>query len=909
MLQLKNLELPKKLVTFTDLQSNVEYALKARILSMSNYSGYPIASNVTGRLQKQFDFSSVKNLLESAVRNRNLVKFAGDVLNLVPIASMQKYQMSRADVGAFITNHAAAHGMTELSTEEKDFVSYLMTSSESMASHWLLEHSSSPESNLHLKFANMYSELLMALGTDHVAEISCYDADSDKISTLLDTPRGSLLSADISKKKNDKKKGEKIDDSELRHMITVEVLSTMRILDHFHALFMSMEPWHMFISPRTTAETNTNVARAGSLQLMAGYMHSLLLYPYHLKAEMFLGLYEKVQKWLVPLPAMPAHLKTQYDETIRHTDTLGAVADAHEVINANDFESDDVINSSLVNFYREQIGLLGMGKIDTEAVLAAAKAVGFSLNDLKTLGDPQYQNTLLAQPIRQLTIIPSVIQALMVADVMENFVMNCSSSIAGLSSRFHSPVVLDKLKTIAFKVHVTFLPKLTPVLDPKQVSENVMDGGKLSFAAHLPGATRSYDLHIQRDLINTVFTPGRAIEKFNTQFIINEDIRSGLEKLLPRFTQTLMPESLHSGFHSISREAIIGSVESRRSLFENLTGMSYPLMARAVVSNLFLMDFATTMSSFCFVFESPGQVGVGDIYKIQANRSGPSDYSLVQGYGSPFGTSYEGLMSMQNDLKPEDYLPIAPGVAIVLLKTIPALTFNLKVEEDFINQHPYPYFASNGDSFAVTDFVYAKPLVNFALMPAPASKYHPAKFFLDKNYVYANQQVYIEVNLNQIATPAKRHDGFNAPFTKRNWSFEKYQYFAEYVTPGDYGPAGVATSLHEGDSAASTEAKRVSDMVKAAEEKMKAMDVDKPQDKIVDADPSLVKESQIKELNTTTTTHQKAETSKEDSEAKKKDAEKKKLIEDEAANKAADSKGDKADDETEDDKDKDKENK
>lgn len=852
MIQLKNLELPSSLVTFTDMKVNVEYALRARILSMSNYSGYPLASNVTGRLQRLFDFSSMESILKSCITNRNMVKFAGDVLALVPIMRTDKYQMSRADVGAFITNHAAAHGMSQLSTEDIDFISYLMTSSESMVSNWVLEHTDSPDANLHLLFAKLYGELLTSLGTDRVETIHCYDADSDKITTLQETPRGSMLAAEMTKRKvKTKIKGTEVsqeETNELQYMITVEVLASMRMLDHLHSLFMSIEPWHIFISPRTTADTNTNQTRSKSLQLMAGYLHSVMLYPYHLKAEMFLGLYDKVQKWLIPLPEMPVHLKEQYDLTIRNTDTLGAMVDAHSVLGINDFERSDVINSNINNFFREQIGLLGLTNIDNLALAEAAKVVNFNLNDLKTLGEPQYQSTLLAQPVKQLTIVPSVAQALMVADVMENFVMNCSSSIAGLSSRFHTPEVLDKLKTLAFRVEVTYLPKISPTLNPQQSSPNNMIKGKLMYSSHLPANTRSYDLHIQRELINSIFTPNSSMNNFNTKYIINDEVRESLQKLIPKFGHTLMPESLHSGSHSYSRTAILASVETRKSLIEQLTDISYPLFTRAVVSNLFLMDLATVFSSFALIYTIPGQVGVGDIYKIKTNGAGMDGQSFQQihGYGSPYGTDYKGLADIQGTIAASDYLPIAPGVAMVLLSKIPSVTMNLKIEADFINQHPYPYFSANGETIEVGDLVMAKPMTNFALMPAPLNAYSPAKFFLDRNYVFQNQQVYIEVNLNQIATPSSSSDGFNAPFQVRSWGYEKYSYFAQYITPGTYGPVGVATSVHDETTSAGSEAKRISDMVKQAEEKMAAMDVNKPTDIIANASPNLVKESDVK---------------------------------------------------------------
>lgn len=278
MIQLKNLEQPPKMVMFTDLAVNLEYALKSRILSMTNYSGYPQASNVTGRLQKQFDFSNIKSMLHSTIKNRNLVKFAGDVLALVPIANMQKYQMSRADVGAFVTNHAAAHGMHALTTEEKDFISYLMTSSESMASNWILEYSDAPDANLHLKFANLYTELLSLLDTTRVEAVWTYDAGQDVLATLLSTPKGLLISTDFDARKK-ANKDKTVDDSELRYMINIEILSLMRIVDHYHSLFMSIDPWHIFLSPRTNENTGLNTQRASSLVLMAGYLHSLLIYP------------------------------------------------------------------------------------------------------------------------------------------------------------------------------------------------------------------------------------------------------------------------------------------------------------------------------------------------------------------------------------------------------------------------------------------------------------------------------------------------------------------------------------------------------------------------------------------------------------------------------------------------------
>lgn len=848
MIQLQNLNLPDKLVTFRHMKHSLMHSLKCRLLSLSNMSGYPIASNVTGRLQRHFDFSSMQSLLSTSMKVRDLVKFSGDVLELIPIVQMHRYQLSRVDVGAFITNHAAAHGMESMSTEETDFVSYLMTSSESLSSNWLLEHSDSSDSNLHLKMAKLYQSLIDALSTTDMSMIKAYDADNDKVVTLADTTRGAELKSDIESKLKAKKITADYATAAYSHFICIEVVAQMRILDHMHSLFMSMAPWSLFLTPRTTAEPNTNVTRAQSLRLMAGYLHSLLLYPYHLKAELFLGLYDRIQTWLLPLPSMPSHLREQYDLTIRHTDALGAQEDAQAILTSQDFSSSEITRGSITNFFREQLRLVGLDGIDAEAATAVSKTTGFKLSDLATLGKPEYQAALLAQPIKQLTIVPSVTKALMVAEVMEQFVQMATSSIAGLSSRYHAPKVLEKLKAVNFRVPITILPSLLPTINPKEVTDGTMDMGKLHYTTNIAASTRDYDLHIQRRLVNTVFTPDQAIAQFRPKVLVNESTRLNLIKLLPKYSQMLAPSVMFPGSSSVSRDAISESTEMRRTLIETLTGMSYRLFSNACVSELYLKDLATAMSSWCLLFATDS-VGGMDIYtNTDVTKTNVGDYKLVSGYGHPWGSTYKGLLDTQGTLKPEDYLPIAPGVAICLLKKVPLPTFNLTVEPNFINQHPYNFFACNSETEVVGDFVYSKPMVHLALMPPPNSAYSPAKFFLNRNYVFMNQQLYIEVNLNQIAVPAKHNDGFDSKLVKHNWSFEKYQFFADYVTGPQYGPADIATSLHSDATEASAAAAKVSDMVKAAEKKMQEMDENKPEQNVIHASDSPVKAGDLKAL-------------------------------------------------------------
>lgn len=122
MQKLSQNRLPGHVGAFVNLGQILDLAITQRATFAMNKSGYPVASHAVARMQQQLDLTSIKTLLEGILKLRNLCRFAANVLDTIPLAKVDKFQLVRTELIAYIGENAASHGVSNLNETEKDFV-------------------------------------------------------------------------------------------------------------------------------------------------------------------------------------------------------------------------------------------------------------------------------------------------------------------------------------------------------------------------------------------------------------------------------------------------------------------------------------------------------------------------------------------------------------------------------------------------------------------------------------------------------------------------------------------------------------------------------------------------------------------------------------------------------------------
>lgn len=224
---LSNKALPPQLSTFVSAQRILSQAIVARGVMVGQMSGYPVPSHVVARVRGMIDLSSLKAMKEGIMRLRDLTRLASDVLFSISLAKMDRFQMIRSELMAYISENAGAYGQDNLTDSEKEFVAYLITSSESAEASWILDYETE-DKNLMRSMYRLYHSLMPTTpvtfqeGSENISpsltlgpDDFIFDPDSQEIVSLTSSGRFAKLISESVKLagsvKNAKKRGVVID--------------------------------------------------------------------------------------------------------------------------------------------------------------------------------------------------------------------------------------------------------------------------------------------------------------------------------------------------------------------------------------------------------------------------------------------------------------------------------------------------------------------------------------------------------------------------------------------------------------------------------------------------------------------------------------------------------------------------
>lgn len=854
MKKVNSLGLPKQLAVFVNTDGLTNAAITVRIAMLTSMSGYPLANHVVGRIQRLIKLGSIKELLESLVSLRDLSRLAADILNTMLIHKVDRNQLIKTEVISYVAANAENYGMRDLTEAQREFVAYLITSSESHDTSWVLDMAGTSSDNLFCRISDLYRTLAsdpsITFGANSDVSIAgsavVYNPSSGKIVSLAELPAAKAIISHYKTSVKSVTKPETLAlyqvkaNSHLLHLHNINNLSMLRIVDHVHALLTNVDIWKAFISPRKNSDVAGNVERVASLSLMSSFFHSILMYPHLFNIELFKSTYDRIQEWLIPFPPLPAHIIAAYDDIVKKHDVLGVATDVRAVLDAIVVDRDDNLESRITGFLEEftvpfhlSVTLAKVNKVLDETLTP------ITFETLKQLKDPKYTYLLMAHPVDSFDMATDITTAVISSNVVTARLMEATSGIVPGIPRFYAPAVLTALETLNARVAY-------PIVTQAQFSDHIttstsacISDGVVRWSPLTPLACFDYQFHVRRELMYEVFKAQDVVaaSKFMPTHIINHDLAKHLRTILGHQWSSLMPSSMCYSDQYYTQKMLKSDPEAVRRLLETLSSMPYDLITRTIGNQFNREIWATFMSSFALLYVLPASTDIASITSDKGN--GALATYLVTGYGNPYGSNYIELASKQPALEPDELVELYPQIYIRMLKVIPLPSEKMSVSSNFYMQHPYYYYPANSKTIKVEKWVVTDGLMHMSMAPIIGKQTKPKGLF-DKRYAYANDVLMIQMELNyNIKKDTITESDFHAPATIHSWPFDRYKQYIEWKRQTVYGV--VASTASE----ISTESTIVKETLKKIESSETAAEADSSIARVEEAKPNLIQSSQV----------------------------------------------------------------
>lgn len=794
MKQLAQQALPTSLGGFRPATSLLTTAINQRTAMMVQLSGYPVASHVVDHIQRSFKFDTVKDLLESIITLRNLVRLAADVLSTIPLANVSKQQLNRKEISDYIAANASSLGASSVSVTSNakllDLVAYMITSSETPAQSWLLDMSDTAADNKFVAIHKLYESIAAgSTGSDFV-----YNPESDTVVTLGDLRRFKDLSA---RSKTADQKAEY--NSVMENQKTLVRLAHVRLVDHVFSLVNDVHVWEHFISVRKSPDPAQNDLRAQGLKVFASYLHSLLMYFHIWSVETFMATYRRLEEWVTTFPSIPAHIIDQYNNIVRKHDVLGAQVDAAAVLAAFDQDKNNPLHSAIRILPTDFVDAFGLKKVLAAVTTAAAATAApiSAVQNLNELTNANYTHLLLATPVASFNLISDISEHLMMQGAVAQEINHASAGVLIGLSRYYSDELINQMKRIGLRIPFNYVGKVPHVTYVKETTNAAIEGGSLDITYQAPAASYDYQQYVRETLAYKIF-PGShaAIQDYYPKFLTHRDEAKRLRTILGTEWKSLYPSWLTNGSQAYTTAMLRAEPESVKLLLEMISGQPFDLIKRTITNPYMRENWATILSSFATLYVVPAETKLEDILTDEGKLTAVA----VTGHGKPYGVEYPALTALQGAATADDFVKVSDFVYLRIHKLIPAPSRHLAIERDFHLSHRRYYFSGNDDAqtlVAVKKWVFDEGLLHQALVPYKKLADRPLAL-LDKRYAYSNDYMLLQLDLRYDATSAlMSYERINVAPSVREWKQDKFIYFITHNTFGAYCAAAEGASAVE----------------------------------------------------------------------------------------------------------------
>lgn len=751
----------------TKISNQLPAMVSHRLIIASKLDGVPRGIHAIGRIQLQFDLSSVMNLFSSINKLQRLVYLTAEVIETMEGVKMDRHQMERGEITTYVNTVVSTLNLEAPNAADLDLITILIISFEASPNNYALQ-AQTKKSSLHLSMTRLYEELRDMLP----GEVPHFDSSNSSMSTL------GVYSAAAG-----------LDESGLDDTATIVKLAQLRVLDHVYAMLMDVNIWAGFIAPRTKADVATNLERARTLRSFAHYLQQLLIYHQFFTLEMQLQGYELIQQWVNYFPPLNTDILNRIEKVIRPHDLLGAGTDAKTFLSS--LSTISSTEQKVITLPSELLGSYGL----TETIKKIAEEVAniqitTTITDLGQLEKKAYLPILAGIPVAEINVGSTVAKAVLISKTVDGQVMTALTSLLPVIARKVTTETLSNLASMGLRPGIPFIaPTAVTYNVTKGVAQEVSNG-VLRIDRGAPVMSYDYSEYIRKKYQFAIATDdavysGRPNATYDN--VIDRDKAAYLQEVLATSWQSLIPSFLGTAERTYSVDTLKAEHEIR-FLFEGMSGTSFEIVKKELSITHRAKMWATFLSSFALLYTSSDVNGAG-------NNVSTEDLQLITGYGHPYGTSFVTLESAQDATKIEDFINIGDGFYLRILNQIPVVLPELDYDDDFFGHHPATFFASNSTKVPVSKFVWSGGLTQYCMTPVKlTTTMIQAKF--GTRYIYSLKRLVLNFSIFYAPmVPGDAREHYPLPIKKNTWNLEREAFFLEYRTFGDYAivPAAISS--------------------------------------------------------------------------------------------------------------------
>lgn len=780
MLKISQKTKPSKAAVILPLAEKKEQLYHGRLALISNMSGYPSAVHVIGRLQRQIDLSSYEGLLHSIKKLRDITKITADVIDSMEGVKVEKYQLNRVEIATYVQNVTANFHSFQPDPDDIDLIAHLITSFEANTGAWVLQ-GAVKEKDIHLDFKSMYSSILHEQTSN---DIPVYAPHEDSITVLSKLPQFVIRK----KTTAEGQQTEDLENSKLTSAATLYSFAATRIIDHVYQLMMDRDVWYSFVSPRAKAEVSTNLERSKSLKVFSLYLQSLLSYNQFFMLESFLKGYDLVQDWITHFPPLEASTLHKLDNVVRPHDLLNAKMDVKNLFDSFTDPSDHSLATKLIVFPGELVGSFGIANaIERINASAASFITNADIKDVADLDDKKYLPLLAGVAADSFNISHDLATIILTGKIVSGEIDSALAELVPALVRGASRSTIEALRGVGLTAH---LPFSVPHALQWSIGAGVVKGlsqGKLSLDSAAPSFSWAYHEHVRKNFKFKMATDDQIVKSYDAFAdlqVADKDKASFYRELFGQPWRSLVPDFWQTGNTIYTRDTLKSDPSAVRHLIEAMSGRNFEIVIREMSVPHLARIWATYLSSFALLYVDDATVRPNNKEKGDKVKQ----TILIEGHGRPYGASYTALQNKQAPISSgNDLIVITEGIYLRILDKIPVVTDDLIIDPHFYLEHPSMYFASNSQTIPVTQWVIDDSLQHLCLMPAVQRPAVPPVMFTNK-YAYLTAELVMNMDLYfKPSSPSPAREVLPINFSKQDWPYDKFTYFLDYVTFGQYG--------------------------------------------------------------------------------------------------------------------------
>lgn len=838
--KIKGRELPPNLTQIRSLEPSLHATWNARANMLSQFHGYPEPGQIVNLARAYLDISSRDKLKAGIMKLRDCAYLASKAIIDILAIRLDKYVLNQKDIIEYLDDTLPKYSAFDVSPADKEFIAQLIVSFEVQDVNWLLDLSDLKSENMYCRFQNLYSECndistpsgsfekkkLTVNPTSIAGMAQYYDPEKKSLSPLssfiTSSERFATAELNIANMKNGSSEQAKAITDVWESMRSEEImynLADVRMIDHVFCLFMDLDIWRAFITPKTKKDdAQQNFERSKGLSTLSSYLHSLLIYPHIFRFELFKTSYEKLEIWQGSFPFIAEHVMLNYNKFIRDIDFLGAKEDALSLSDAYQSTKDDNLGVAITVQFMEMVEIYGVAdKIKT--IVDKPLPSRLALKDSYKLKEPSWSYIIDAVQLADLMIFEDTAARRALKYLFSNMVDQAVLTIAKDTNLFYSPEAMDRLVSLNIKVPFKFHGYISASYYYKKAALFSFTKGKLNFRyyavmdnAELTRTMRNEEVYIINTASEIVSTRSEVAVGYD------EDLAAKFRSSMMKEWGGYFPSDLFQGESILERTQFANSPLQVESFLSRISGENYSIIRTNIEFTGVKEPWATNLSSCALLY-----------YRDPVNDT----YHLISGYGMPYGQTYQELANLQGALNPKEFISI-PGTALglVFLKRIPMPTHVMDVGTMYLLT-PYYYFKGNGIGRLVDRFTTGPGLLHMAMRPVIPITEKPGYLF-DKLHVYLNDTLAMQ-NSRQFSFEAEHNpqETFSFPIQLKKWVKEKNAINLEWWALSPYSSVSDKAGVEVGETNETLTARLIAEQEAALKSAIQNTPVNKPATPVV----------------------------------------------------------------------------